>query len=130
MAGTMAMTTAGGGGQAITRQVGQPGSGGTGVHGYGAPAGADPPSAGYSRIRTYLEKLGSSILDPGTVLSVLQWQKDVNGDAACINAFKAKVGSLLTFQAFLVMREGSAMVTVLYSPAKYFAITAATSRYQ
>ncbi len=61
---------------------------------------------------------------------MLQWQKDVNGDAACINAFKAEVGSLLTFQAFLMMREGSAMVTVLHSLAKYFAITAATLRYQ
>ncbi len=77
-----------------------------------------------------MEKLGLSILDPGTVLSVLQWKKDVNGDAAHINAFKAKVGSILTCQAFLVMREGSAMVTVLHSLAKYFAITAATSRYQ
>jgi hypothetical protein len=28
------------------------------------------------------------------------------------------------------MREGSAIVTVLHSPAKYFAITAATLRYQ
>jgi hypothetical protein len=81
-------------------------------------------------IGTYLEKLGPSISDPKTVLSVLQWQKDVNGDAAHINAFKAKVGSLLTFQAFLMMREGSAMVMVLHSPAKYFAITAATSQYQ
>jgi hypothetical protein len=78
----------------------------------------------------YLEKLGPSILDPGTVLSMLLWQKDVKRDAACINAFKAKVGSLLTFQAFLMMREGSAMVTLLHSLAKYYAITAATSRYQ
>jgi hypothetical protein len=61
---------------------------------------------------------------------MLQLQKDVNGDAARINAFKAEVGSLLTCQAFLMMREGSAMVTVLHSPAKYFAITAVTSRYQ
>jgi hypothetical protein len=78
----------------------------------------------------YLDKLGPSILDPGTVLSMLQWQKDVNGDSACINTFKAKVDSPLTFQAFLMMREGSAMVTVLHSPANYFAITMAKLRYQ
>jgi hypothetical protein len=82
------------------------------------------------RDRDILEKLGPSILNPETVLSMLQWQKDVNGDAARINAFKAKVGSLLTFQAFLMMQEGSAMVTVLHSLAKFFAITMATSRYQ
>ncbi len=46
------------------------------------------------------------------------------------NAFKAKVGSLLAFQVFLMMREGRKMVTVLHSPGKYFAITAATSHYQ
>ncbi len=61
---------------------------------------------------------------------MLQWQKDVNRDAACINAFKAKVGSLLTFQAFLMMQEGSAMVMVLHFPAKYFAKTVTTLRYQ
>jgi hypothetical protein len=61
---------------------------------------------------------------------MLEWQNDVNKDAACITAFKVKVGSFLTFQAFLMMREGSAMVMVLHSPAKYFAITEATSWYQ
>jgi hypothetical protein len=110
------MTTAGSGGQAITGQAGQPGtSGGAGPHGHGTPAGTGPPCAGYSGIERYLERLGSSILDPGTVLSMLQSQKDVNGDTARINTFKAKVGSLLTFQAFLMMQEGSAMVTVLHS---------------
>jgi hypothetical protein len=40
------------------------------------------------------------------------------------------MGSLLTFQAFLMMWEGSATVTMLHSLEKYFAITAATLRYQ
>jgi hypothetical protein len=130
VAGTMAMTTAGGGKQAITRQARQPGSGGAGAHGQWTPAEAGPPRAGYFGIGTYLKKLGPYILDPGTVLSMLQWLNDANRDAACINTFKAKVGSLLTFQAFLMMREGSAMVMVLHSPAEYFATTAATLRYQ
>ncbi len=97
MTGTMAMTTAGSGGEAITSQAGQPGSRGNGAHGNRIPAGAGPPRAEYSGIGMYLKKLGPSILDPGTVLSVLQWQKDVNRDAGCINTFKVKVGSLLTF---------------------------------
>ncbi len=117
VAGTMAMTTTGGGAQATIGQAGQPGSGGAGAGGHGTPAGAGPPCAGYSGIGMYLDKLGPSILDPRTVLSMLQWQKDINGDAACINAFKAKVGSLLTFQAFLMMQEGSEMVILLHSPA-------------
>jgi hypothetical protein len=45
-------------------------------------------------------------------------------------AFKAEVGSIVGFQAFLMMREGSAMVTLIHSMAKYFSICAATSRYQ
>jgi hypothetical protein len=73
MAGTMAMMTAGGGGQATIGQAGQPGSGGAGVGGHGTLVGARPPRAGYSGIGTYLDKLGPSILDPETVLSVLQW---------------------------------------------------------
>jgi hypothetical protein len=52
------------------------------------------------------------------------------GETGRRNAFKAKVGSLLVFQTFLIMREGSGMVTVLQSPAKYFAITEVTLRYQ
>ncbi len=131
MAGTMAMRTVGGGWQAMIGQVRQPGGGGAGAHRHGTPVGAGPPRLEYSGMGTYLDKFGPSILDPGTVISMLQWQKDVNkGDAACINAFKAEVGSFLTFQAFLMMRESSAMVTVLHSLAKYFAIIAATSQYQ
>jgi hypothetical protein len=74
--------------------------------------------------------LGQSLNDPESVRSTLQWQRDVNGEAAKIGVFKAEVGSLLCFQAFLMMREGTAMVTLLHSTAKYFSISSATSRYQ
>jgi hypothetical protein len=98
VAGTMAMMTAGGGGQAMIQQAGQPGGGGVGAHGHGTTAGAGPLHAGYSGIGKYLDKLGPSILDPGTVLCMLKWQKDVNGDAARINAFKGEVGSSSPFR--------------------------------
>jgi hypothetical protein len=61
---------------------------------------------------------------------MLQWQRDVNGETAKIAAFKAEVGSLLGFQAVLMMREGTAMVTLIHLTAKYFSISLATSRYQ
>ena len=41
-----------------------------------------------------------------------------------------EVESLLTFEAFLMMREGSAMVTIVHSIAKFFSLSTATSRYQ
>ncbi len=41
-----------------------------------------------------------------------------------------EVGSLLTFQAFLMMREGSVMVTTVHSIAKFFSLSAAASCYQ
>jgi hypothetical protein len=74
--------------------------------------------------------LEQSLNDPVSIRRTLQWQRDVNGEAAKIEVFKAEVGSLLCFQAFLMMQEGTAMVTLLHSKAKYFSISSATSRYQ
>jgi hypothetical protein len=110
VAGTMSMTTAGGSMQATIGQARQLGSRDAGAGRHGTPAVARPPNVGYSGIGMYLETLGPSSLDPRTVLSMLQLQKDVNRDAAHINAFKTKVGSLLTFPAFFMMRYGSAII--------------------
>jgi hypothetical protein len=60
---------------------------------------------------------------------VLQWQRAVNRDQSKLNAFKAEAGSLLAIQAFLMIQEGSTFITLLHSPAKYFSITPATSRF-
>ena len=60
----------------------------------------------------------------------MRWQGAVAGDSGKISTFSAEVGSLLTFQAFLMMREGSAMVTTIHSIAKFFSLSAATARYQ
>jgi hypothetical protein len=64
------------------------------------------------------------------LLQTLQWQRDVEGENARITVIKGEVGSLQGFQAFLMMREGTAMVTLIHSLAKYFSISSATSRYQ
>jgi hypothetical protein len=77
-----------------------------------------------------LENLGQAINDPTMIRWTLLWQQEVEGENAKIIAFKAEVGSLLGFQAFLMMREGTAMVTLMHSMAKYFSISSATSRYQ
>ncbi len=111
-------------GQYVTR------GGGMGKKGLAVVATITP--SGYPGIESYLEKLGPATNDPRTVLRVLQWQQEVNvnRDRGKTNAFKAKVESLLVFQAFLMMREGRKTVTVLHSLGKYFAITAAMSHYQ
>jgi hypothetical protein len=64
----------------------------------------------YSGIGRCLEKLGRDISDLVLIRRTLLWQREVEGDNAKITAFKAEVGSILGFQAFLMMREGSAMV--------------------
>jgi hypothetical protein len=84
----------------------------------------------YSGIRTYLAGLGLSINDMALLLQTLQWQQDVEGENTRITVFKGEVGSLQGFQAFLVMREGTAIVTLIHSLTKYFSISSATSRYQ
>jgi hypothetical protein len=115
-------------GQGPPRSTRHQGGDGTGQH--SLPAAATTTPTGYSGIRSYLDKLGTATYDPRTVPRVLQCQQEVNGEMGKINAFRAKVGSLLAFQAFLMMRIGSAMVTILHSPAKYFVITMATLGYQ
>jgi hypothetical protein len=74
--------------------------------------------------------LGQSLNDPKSICRTLLWQRDINREAAKIGVFKAEVGSLLCFQAFLMMREGTAMVTLLHSTVKYFSISSATLSYQ
>jgi hypothetical protein len=86
--------------------------------------------AAYSGIGRYLAELGPNINDTALLIRTLQWQRDVAGENTKATSFKAEVGSLQGFQAFLMMREGNAMVTLLHSVAKYFSISTATSRYQ
>ena len=88
------------------------------------------PLGEYSGIGSCLDKLGDALHGPDLLIRPVRWQRAVAGDSGKISTFTAEVGSLLTFQAFLMMREGSAMVTTVHSIAKYFSLSAATSRYQ
>ena len=88
------------------------------------------PSGEYSGIGSCLDKLGDALHGPDLLIRPVRWQRAVAGDSGKISTFTAEVGSLLTFQAFLMMREGSAMVTTVHSIAKYFSFSAATPRYQ
>jgi hypothetical protein len=99
----------------------------------GGQGGQPPPQAvpqvnsmGYLGIGTCLEKLGQALNDPESMRRTLQWKRDVNREAAKIGVFKAEVGSLLGFQAYLMMREGMVMVTLLHSTVKYFSISSVT----
>jgi hypothetical protein len=84
----------------------------------------------YSGIGTCLDKLGAALHGPDLITRPVRWQRVVVRDSGKISTFMAEVGSLLTFQAFLMMREGSAMVTTIHSIAKLLSLSAATSRYQ
>ena len=110
---------------------------GTGPGGLGGqgPAGQTPMvgpmslPGEYSGIGSCLDKLGAALHGQELITRPVRWQRAVAGDSGKINTFTAKVGSLLKFQAFLMMREGSAMVTTVHSIAKFFSLSAATSRY-
>ena len=102
------------------------GMGPGGMDGQG-PAG-QPPMVGlmstlgeYSGIGSCLDKLGDALHGPELLIRPVRWQRTVAGDSGKISTFTAEVGSLLTFQAFLMMREGIAMVTTVHSMCPMFA---------
>jgi hypothetical protein len=84
----------------------------------------------YSGFRTCLDKLGAALHGLDLITWPVQWQQAVAGDSGKISTFTAEMGSLLTFQAILMMREGSVMVTTIQSTAKIFSLSATTSFYQ
>ena len=60
----------------------------------------------------------------------LKWQRDINGDTQKIKQFQEVVGGLQDFRTYLLMKPGSAFVTVLHSPMKFVAISEATQHLQ
>ena len=74
--------------------------------------------------------MGAALHRPDLITWPVRWQRAIAGDSSKISTFTAEVGSLLTFQSFLMMREGSAMVTIVHSIAKFFSLSAATFHYQ
>ena len=84
----------------------------------------------YSGIGSCLDKLGDALHGLELITRPVQWQRADARDSGKISTFTAEVGSLLTFQAFLMMREGSVMATTAHSIAKFFSLSAATAHYQ
>ncbi len=60
----------------------------------------------------------------------LKWQKEVNGNAQKIKQFQDVVGGLKDFRTCLLIKHGSAFVTVLHLPMKFVAISKATQHLQ
>ena len=59
----------------------------------------------------------------------LKWQRDVNGDMLKIKQFQEVVGGLQDFWTYLLMKPGSAFVTILHLPVKFVTISEATLQY-
>ena len=88
--------------------MGPGGMGGQGPAGQPSMLGPMSLPGEYSGIGSCLDKLGVGLHGPDLITRPVRWQRAVAGDSGNINTFTAEVGSLLTFQAFLMMREGSA----------------------
>jgi len=104
-------------------------TGGTAAHGAqtGDFAAGDRPYLDHrtkvSSIDGCIARMGWSTCHALKVEEALRYQQEVKGEATKITNFKMEVGSLLNFQAFLMMREGSAMVTIIHSITKYFSLS-------
>jgi hypothetical protein len=65
-----------------------------------------------------------------TIIQDLAWQRSVGGDTTKINQWKEIMGSLQDFKAYLFIKQGSCFATVVHSPLKFAAISAATQHLQ
>ena len=82
----------------------------------------------YSGMAAAIKKWG--IGDANTQANELRWQQGVRGDKNKIEQFRDIVGALQDFKTYLFMKPGSAFCTVVHSPMKFVAITAATQQLQ
>ncbi len=89
---------------------------------------ASGPLMPYSGFDEALQRWGPSSDIPAT--RDLRWQRDVKGDTQKIKQFQEVVGGLQEFRTYLLMKPGSAFVTVLHSPMKFVVISEATQHLQ
>jgi hypothetical protein len=82
----------------------------------------------YSGMVTAIRKGGHGT--PATMTQELAWQRSMGGETIKINQWKKVTGSLQEFKAYLFIKQGSCYVTVLHSPMKFAAISAATQHLQ
>ena len=100
-------------------------TGGTAAHGT-QPAdffeGQDRPYLDHrtklSSINGWIARMGAATGHTMNIKDALRYQQEVKREATKITNFKMEVGSLLNFQAFLMMREGSSMVIIIHSITK------------
>ena len=67
---------------------------------------------------------------PKTIPHELNWQRLVEGDATKIAQWRDVMGSIQDFKAYLFVKPGSCFATIVHSPMKFAAISAATSHLQ
>jgi len=67
---------------------------------------------------------------PATIIQELIWQRSVGGDLTKINQWKEVMGSLQEFKAYMFVKQGNCFATVMHSPIKFAAISAATGHLQ
>ena len=84
--------------------------------------------APYSGITAATAKGG--VGTPTTIPQELNWQQLVEGEPTKINQWKDIMGSIQDFKAYLFVKPGSCFVTVVHSPMKFAAISAATLHLQ
>ena len=95
----------------------------------GGPAQTVPgPTGPYSGFKEVLKRWGPS--GDTTAVRDLKRQWDINGNTQKIKQFQEVVGGLQDFRTYLLMKPGSAFVTVLHSPMKFVAISEATQHLQ
>jgi hypothetical protein len=64
------------------------------------------------------------------MIQELAWQQSVGGETNKITQWKEGMGSLQEFKAYIFVKQGSCYVTVIHSPMKFAAISAATQHLQ
>jgi hypothetical protein len=96
-----------------------------GVHQVQMATGPIKPYSGFDEV---LKRWGPS--GDITTTRDLKWQRDVNGNTQKIKQFQEVVGGLQDFRTYLLMKPGSAFVTILHSPMKFVAISEATQHLQ
>ena len=82
------------------------------------------PTRPYSGFDEALKRRGPS--GDTTTVQDLKWHWDVNGDMQKIKHFQEVVGGLQDFRTYLLIKPGSAFLTVIHLPLKFLAISDAT----
>jgi hypothetical protein len=87
-----------------------------------------PKATTYSGIDAAIAKCGLGT--NAAIIHDITWQRSVGGDTTKINQWKEFMGSLQEFKSYIFVKRGSCFATVMHSPMKFAAISAATQHLQ